>query len=79
MRRRRFLKVLLGLVAVKVLACAVSQRVGDDEERLAYLASRLDERSLPGLAPGAPFDGEWLLVEHSFSIAAATNLAFRSE
>lgn len=77
MRRRRFLKVLLGLVAVKVLACAVSQRVGDDEERLAYLASRLDERSLPGLAPGAPFDGEWLLVEHSFSIAAATNLAFR--
>ncbi len=77
MRRRRFLKVLLGLVAVKVLACTLSQRASDEKERLAYLASRLDERSLPGLAPGPPFDGEWLLVEHSFSIAAATNLAFR--
>ena len=77
MRRRRFLKVLLGLFVVKVLACELGQRVADEDARLAYLGSRLDERSLPGLAPGAPFDGEWLLVEHSFSIAAATNLAFR--
>lgn len=77
MRRRRLLKVLLAFVTVRVVACASSLIVSDEEERLAYLASRLDERSLPGLAPGPPFDGEWLLVEHSFSIAAATNLAFR--
>lgn len=77
MRRRRLLKGLLLLVAVRVVACTVGLRASDADERLAYLASRLDERSLPGLAPGQPFDGEWLLVEHSFAIAAATNLAFR--
>jgi hypothetical protein len=45
--------------------------------RLAYLGARLEAHDGPGLAPGAPFDGEWWLVEHSFTIAAATNLAFR--
>lgn len=75
--RRRPLKVLFALAALKVVACICAVRADDEEARLAYLASRLDERSLPGLAPGAPFDGEWLLVEHSFTIAAATNLAFQ--
>lgn len=71
------MKVLLAVVAAKVVACGFGLRASDEGARLGYLASRLDERSLPGLAPGPPFDGEWLLVEHSFSIAAATNLAFR--
>jgi hypothetical protein len=43
MRRRRLLKALLLQVAVKVVACRFSQRAFDEEERLAYLASRLDE------------------------------------
>ncbi|MBL8935475.1 MAG: hypothetical protein JNM69_13045 [Archangium sp.] len=77
MRRRWLVKGVVALVVARVVACGVGLNVSDEEQRLAYLASRLDERSLPGLAPGPPFDGEWLLVEHSFSIAAATNLAFR--
>lgn len=67
------------LVLLRLVHCSLElgRRGTDDEARLAYLASRLDSHELPGLAPGPPFDGEWLLVEHSMSIAAATNLAFR--
>jgi len=72
--------ILFAAVVVgKALHCNVAKAPSDadDSARLAYLASRLDAHSVPGLAPGPPFDGEWLLVEHSMGIAAATNLAFR--
>jgi hypothetical protein len=79
MRRwlRRTAVLLLVLCVTKVAHCGLAAHAADEAERLAYLARRLAANDLPGLAPGPPFDGEWLLVEHSFSIAAATNLAFR--
>lgn len=79
MRRwvRRLSVALLLVGLTKAVHCGASSSGADEVERLAYLAHRLDARELPGLAPGPPFDGEWLLVEHSFTIAAATNLAFR--
>ena len=77
--RRRLTRLLVFILAVLVLKVGhfASARASDASQRLAYLGARLDARDVPGLAPGAPFDGEWLLVEHSFTIAAATNLAFR--
>lgn len=78
--RRRLTRLLVSALAVMVLKvghCASLRTSSDESQRLAYLGARLDARDVPGLAPGAPFDGEWLLVEHSFTIAAATNLAFR--
>ncbi|MDP1922900.1 MAG: hypothetical protein Q8L14_42040 [Myxococcales bacterium] len=79
MRRRltRLTVFALAVTVLKVGHCAVSRSSADESQRLAYLGARLDARDVPGLAPGAPFDGEWLLVEHSFAVAAATNLAFR--
>lgn len=79
MRRwlRRLSLLVLALGLVKSVHCGVTAAQPDEAERLAYLARRLDTGDLPGVAPGPPFDGEWLLVEHSFTIAAATNLAFR--
>lgn len=79
MRRRltRLTVFALAAMVLKVGHCAASRASSDESQRLAYLGARLDARDVPGLAPGAPFDGEWLLVEHSFTIAAATNLAFR--
>lgn len=79
MRRRltRLLAFTLAVLVLKVGHFASARMSSDASQRLAYLGARLDARDVPGLAPGAPFDGEWLLVEHSFTIAAATNLAFR--
>ncbi|MBL8922076.1 MAG: hypothetical protein JNJ54_24715 [Myxococcaceae bacterium] len=79
MRRwlRRLSVLALALGFAKGVHCGVTAAAPDEAERLAYLARRLDRGELPGVAPGPPFDGEWLLVEHSFTIAAATNLAFR--
>lgn len=79
MRRRltRLTVCALAVMVLKVGHCASARTSSDASQRLAYLGARLDVRDVPGLAPGAPFDGEWLLVEHSFTIAAATNLAFR--
>jgi hypothetical protein len=69
---------LVGLVlALGPVRVAVALRVDDPRSRLAYVGARLEAHDGPGLAPGAPFGGEWWLVEHSFAIAAATNLAFR--
>lgn len=67
----------LAAMALKVGHCTALRASPDEAQRLAYLGARLEARDLPGLAPGPPFDGEWQLVEHSFTIAAATNLAFR--
>ena len=79
MRRRltRLLVFTLAVLVLKVGHFASARTSSDAPQRLAYLGARLDARDVPGLAPGAPFDGEWLLVEHSFTIAAATNQAFR--
>lgn len=68
------LLVLLGLDVARVLTCATTSRA-DAEARLAYVAARIDEKTLPGLAPGHPFDGEWQLVGLSMAVVAATNLA----
>jgi hypothetical protein len=74
-RRALGLLAVTGLYALHVAWCA---RADDDEARLAYLARRIDAGDLPGVAPGAPFDGEWQLVVLSASVVAATNLAFRT-
>lgn len=81
MRRRAkrlglLLLVLLVVNVVRVRACVTTSR-DDAERRLDYLAQRIDARTLPGVAPGHPFDGEWQLVGLSMSVVAATNLAFR--
>lgn len=79
MRRRlqRLMVFALAVMVLKVGHCAALRSSSDEAQRLAYLGARLDAHDVPGLAPGAPFDGEWLLVEHSFTIAAASNLGFR--
>ncbi|MEW5741359.1 MAG: hypothetical protein AB1938_20725 [Myxococcota bacterium] len=69
------LLVLLLLTVGRVGACTTSSR-GDAEARLAYLSQRIDAKTLPGVAPGHPFDGEWQLVALSMAVVAATNLAF---
>lgn len=81
MRRRAkrlglLLLAVLVLNVVRVRACVTTSRA-DAEARLDYLAQRIDARTLPGVAPGHPFDGEWQLVGLSMSVVAATNLAFR--
>lgn len=68
--------LLLGGNALRVGACVSTSR-DDAEARLAYVARRIDEQSLPGVAPGHPFDGEWQLVSLSMAVVAATNLAAR--
>jgi hypothetical protein len=65
------------LVAVGPVRLVVALLTNEPVDRLAYLGARLEAHDGPGVAPGPPFDGEWWLVEHSFAIAAATNLAFR--
>ncbi len=75
---RRGVVTIAVLFSLGALRCAIASRAEDEAERLRYLGQRLEARTLPGLAPGPPFDGEWLLVEHSMTIAAATNLAFRT-
>lgn len=82
MRRRAkrlglLLLAVLVLTVVRVRAKVTTSRE-DAEARLDYLAERIDARTLPGLAPGHPFDGEWQLVALSMSVVAATNLAIRS-
>jgi hypothetical protein len=79
MRRRltRLMVFSLTVMVLKVGHCAAYRSSSDEVQRLEYLGARLDARDAPGLVPGPPFDGEWLLVEHSFTIAAATNLGFR--
>lgn len=81
MRRRAkrlglLLLAVLVLNVVRVRACVTTSRE-DAEARLDYLAQRIDARTLPGVAPGHPFDGEWQLVGLSMSVVAATNLAIR--
>ncbi|MBI3183372.1 MAG: hypothetical protein HYZ28_14640 [Myxococcales bacterium] len=68
--------LLLVLQPFRVAGCAGASR-SDSEVRLAYLARRIDEGTIPGLAPGHPFDGEWRLVALSMSVVAAANLAHR--
>jgi len=68
--------VLLGVDALRIAACVSTSR-DDAEARLAAVARRIEEKSLPGLAPGHPFDGEWQLVALSMAVVAATNLAVR--
>ncbi|MDX2012797.1 MAG: hypothetical protein SFW67_21545 [Myxococcaceae bacterium] len=78
MRRWKGAVVLGGLMAVAMpLRVAVALRSERPAARLQVLGARIDAHDGPGLAPGAPFDGEWWLVIHSFSIAASANLAFR--
>lgn len=81
MRRRAkrlgLLLVLFFVVNVVRLGACVSTSRDDAEARLTYLAKRIDAQTLPGVAPGHPFDGEWQLVGLSMSVVAATNLAFR--
>lgn len=67
---------LFALQVLRVAAC-VSTSQADAEARLAYLAHRIDDGSFSGLAPEAPFDGEWKVGTLSMSVLAATNLAFR--
>ncbi|GMU61447.1 MAG: hypothetical protein AMXMBFR34_32100 [Myxococcaceae bacterium] len=78
MRRAKRLGLLLLLFLainlVRVRACVSTSR-DDAEARLAYLAQRIDAKTLPGVAPGHPFDGEWQLVSLSMAVVAATNLA----
>ncbi len=68
---------LLGLVALHLgrVQLAPGDTREDDEARLAYVASRIEAGSLPGVAPGHPFDGEWRLGTLSMAAVAATNLA----
>ncbi len=64
-------------MALKLGSTVISRSVDDTEARLAYLAERIDGGDLPGLAPSAPFDGEWRLGTISMSALAATHLAVR--
>lgn len=80
MRRVLRLAVVLLLLpvflVVRARACAVADDA-DSQRRLDYLAERIAQGTLPGLAPGHPFDGEWKLVALSMAVVAATNLAHR--
>lgn len=69
--------VLAVLALLMPLRVRLALRSDSPTARLQVLGERLEAHDGPGAAPGAPFDGEWWLVIHSFSIAAATNLAFR--
>jgi hypothetical protein len=75
--KKRMLAVVCVGVVLGPLRIVLAVGREDPTARLRYLGARLEAHDGPGLAPGAPFDGEWWLVEHSFTIAAATNLAFR--
>jgi hypothetical protein len=80
LRRARRWVVLLSaftlLNLARARACVDTSRK-DAEARLAYLAGRIEARTLPGLAPGHPFDGEWTVGTLSMTVLAATNLALR--
>lgn len=79
MNRRRLVVVgLLSLVVVHLVRVELASTAGeDDEARLAYVAARIEAGTLPGVAPGHPFDGEWRLGTLSMAAVAATNLAVR--
>lgn len=75
-RRLAVLAVALLVLTIVRVECATADRA-ESEQRLDYVAKRIADGSLPGVAPGHPFDGEWTLGTLSMASVAATNLAIR--